>query len=441
MGEGSSLGYSMLQASKVLSSPFIFHAADTIVLDKIPPPNKNWIGGYKGAGSSNYTSFNVLNGRIERIMEKGIIDPDYLHIGLVGINNYKDFWKVLNKLYKDNPKDQTLADVDPLNELLSQGTQFNIQEFKKWYDVGNVDALNSTRQAIGGSFYNLDKPEESIYLQGKSVIKFYSNPKLIKQKIKRAKVLKGLTPIIDKNTDNFFSYKYVQGDLYADVANPKNFKEFLHWCNKNLWTPTRETSDVDFKKICYDFYRNKSLSRAKDLLRKHSLRDEQSIINDEKIPSLKDIFQKIDFESLSDARQTNFHGDLILDNIIKHKKGYTLLDWRQSFGPLLVSGDLHYDLAKLNHNLTVNHKIVADNLFSVDVKGKGVNIDIHRREKLIECQRVLSQFIDDSGYDARKVKILTPLIWLSSSPLHHKPFDLFLFYFGKYNLWKIINEK
>ena len=42
--------------------------------------------------------------------------------------------------------------------------------------------------------------------------------------------------------------------------------------------------------------------------------------------------------------------------------------------------------------------------------------------------------------DAKKVKVLTCLAWLNSSPLHHHPYDLFLFYFGKYNLWRALNE-
>ena len=43
-GEGSSLGYSLLQAKNELQCPFIFHASDTIVSDEIKAPNHNWLG-------------------------------------------------------------------------------------------------------------------------------------------------------------------------------------------------------------------------------------------------------------------------------------------------------------------------------------------------------------------------------------------------------------
>src|SRR5260221_9455211 len=47
VGPGSSLGYSMLQAKNALQVPFIFHASDTIVDEKIKLPTTNWLGGFK----------------------------------------------------------------------------------------------------------------------------------------------------------------------------------------------------------------------------------------------------------------------------------------------------------------------------------------------------------------------------------------------------------
>ena len=42
-------------------------------------------------------------------------------------------------------------------------------------------------------------------------------------------------------------------------------------------------------------------------------------------------------------------------------------------------------------------------------------------------------------YCIKRVMILRGLIWLNMSPLHHKPFDYFLFYHGKLNLFKALN--
>lgn len=59
-GDGSSLLFSLSHAKKNLQMPFIFHASDTIVLNKIPAPDYNWNAGFKGAGSSSYASFDLM---------------------------------------------------------------------------------------------------------------------------------------------------------------------------------------------------------------------------------------------------------------------------------------------------------------------------------------------------------------------------------------------
>lgn len=439
-GAGSSLGYSMMQASTYLKKPFIYHASDTIVLNHIPKPTFNWIGGYEGVGSSNYTSFNILNGRIQKILDKGIIDPDYLHIGLVGIYDFKLFWTTLKKLLDKNIYKGELSDYHVYNQLIEEGTDFKIHEFVEWHDVGNLEALRKTREKINDTFHILDKEQESLFMLNNNVYKFFYNPDYVTKRVKRATILNGLVPKILDSTKNFYVYSFVKGELYADSANPSNFKDFLLWSKNNLWKDTQEVPDSKFKEICHDFYYKKTQERLTELFKSRNLKDASSYINGEKVPEVKTMLKKIDFDWLASSKQTLFHGDFILDNIIQTKKGYSLLDWRQDFGGLIKAGDMYYDLAKLNHNLTVNHGIINGNQFSITIEGDTITCDIHRLDRLVRCQEIYWQYLKDENLDSKKVKILTSLIWLNMSPLHHHPFDLFLFYFGKYNLWKALNE-
>ena len=441
-GRGSSLGFSMLQAEKNLQEPFIYHASDTIVKQRIPAPQKNWIGGFAGQGSSNYTSFNLLNGKIQKIMDKGILDPDYLHIGLVGVYDFRKFWKSLKKLYKNNTFKESLSDYHVLNDLIEDGTDINIQEFTTWYDTGNTEPLIKARQELGGSFYNLDKLDESIFIiDNKKVIKFYSDGSLVRQRVERAKVLKGLVPKIQLSSENFMSYSFIRGDLFADVANPVNFVKFMYWSFKNLWKPVGEVSYREFRSRCRDFYFNKTNDRISQFFKKKKIKDSENVINGLKVPKVSKMIDQIDFGWLSDAEQSNFHGDFILDNIIKTRNGFCLLDWRPNFGGLLKAGDIYYDLAKLNHNLIINHSVISRNLFEVRISGENINCDLLVKENLLQCQNVLFDFLSRKGYDLKKIKLLTSLVWFRSAPLHHEPYDSFLFYFAKLNLWRILNNK
>jgi thiamine kinase-like enzyme len=154
------------------------------------------------------------------------------------------------------------------------------------------------------------------------------------------------------------------------------------------------------------------------------------------------MLNQINKDELCDSIPTLFHGDFILDNVIKiDKENYILIDWRQDFAGELVAGDKYYDLGKLAHNLVVNHEIIDNNHFYIK-KGKedSISINIHRFQSLVDCEQKLFEWLKNNGYDVRKVKILRAIIWLNMSPLHHHPFDLFLYYFGKYNLYQALKN-
>ncbi|MCE9642723.1 MAG: hypothetical protein K8Q97_00200 [Candidatus Andersenbacteria bacterium] len=440
-GKGSSLAHSMLSAKKHLQKPFIYHASDTIVHQKIPLPIKNWAGGYVSENSSQYASFTIADGVIQYFSEKGNLNPDYLHIGLVGIFDYKLFWKCAIDLYAANPEDESLSDVDILQQMLERDTVFTGIEFNPWYDVGNVDSLNAAREAIHDSFHILDKPSESIYLFKTSVVKFFSDTLIAKNRVRRARALGSLVPPIEGSTAHFYKYKYAKGDLLASVITPATFPHFLNWAFSNVWKPEKEVSAKRFQDICYDFYYTKTIKRTQEFLKTRNIKDSTNIINGETVPSLAALLKKVDFDWLADTQQTSFHGDFIPDNIIKTAKGYTLLDWRQDFGGLIRGGDMYYDLAKLNHNLVINHEMINYGHFNIDRHKNVVTCDIFRSERLVECQEILKQYIIERGLDIRKIDILTPILWLNMSPLHSHPYDLFLYYFGKLQLFRALNNE
>ena len=238
-----------------------------------------------------------------------------------------------------------------------------------------------------------------------------------------------LVPNIVDYSKNFYKYEKVEGNLFSKSVTNSKFKNFLEWSNINLWNHKEK---LNFKEICNDFYIKKTKKRIKQYLKSDI--DKEELINGELIPSIYELINKIDSDWLCDGIPSQFHGDFILDNIIETDGKFTLIDWRQDFAGELDIGDIYYDLAKLNHNLTVNHDIVNNKLYNYSTK----NCFIMINSKLSECKEELYLFIKKNGYDLRKVEMLTALIWLNMSPLHEHPFNKFLFTFGKYNLFKNI---
>ena len=426
-GHGSSLGHSILQAKSELQCPFIFHASDTILtsLDNIPNLKHNWCAGAYKEETSQYRTLRTNNGYVDIIAEKGEINFDYPYIGLCGIKDYNLFWKCLESL----PNNYSLSDVHVINKMLNT-VNFNFHKINKWLDIGNTTELNKTREHFGSSIKVLDKDNESIYFFNDFIIKFFSNKEINKNRVKRALMLNGLVPKIINSTLNFYKYKKAEGNLFAKSVNENTFNSFLGWTENNLWKfkPTN-----NFNKKCFDFYVIKTNERINQYL--DGKPDTSETINGKLIPPIEKLLSQIDTEWLCDGIPTQFHGDFILDNVIETKNGFCLIDWRQDFAGDLKVGDMYYDLAKLNHNLVVNHDIVDKKLFNSSPK----NCYILCNSTLINCKNLLHKFINENGYDLKKVEMLSAIIWLNMAPLHEYPFNKFLFNFGKYNLHKVLN--
>jgi NDP-sugar pyrophosphorylase family protein/aminoglycoside phosphotransferase len=437
-GPGSSLGYSMLQAKHLLQQPFIFHASDAIIShDNIPFPDENWVGGCKRENSSQYSSFDEVSGYVNQFHDKGELKFDFLHIGVIGIHTFKEFWDSLQAQIDLNPNSEHINDVSALQVLLQDNLKLKVVEFKTWYDVGNIDSLNEARRNYPEEFDVLEKKDESIFFIDNNVVKFFANTEICSNRVLRATVLNEVVPSITRSNQHFYSYAFIQGKRFSNLVNSANFKDLLYWSKKNLWNTKTELEESEFEALCDDFYKEKTLHRVRKYLEDNGVTDSKTRINGIEVPEIFELLNSVNYSELSKGIQSRIHGDLILDNIILDEElKFKFVDWRQDFAGNIEVGDLYYDLAKLNHSTYVNNECVVDNLFEVSFRNEEIHCEIYRKNTMVECQIALESFIEMNNLDPKRVRIITSLIWLNMSALHSYPLNRFLFYFGKYNLWK-----
>lgn len=442
-GPGTSLALSMLQARDSLQCPFIFHACDTIVNeDVIPAPNHNWVAFLPSQDAKQYMSLRVRDQQLLALEPKGASDANKIHIGLVGIQDYQDFWQALDNKYQAHPNDASLNDASGVNLLLQQGHSFYTWPVTQWLDIGNHDSLDQARQAIPDPWSNvLEKDQEAIYLIEDNVVKFYSEPKIIEQRVKRAGHLTPLVPTITGQTDHFFMYQHQRGQVLSHLITPQSTRQLLDWANQHLWQPVNPpVSPATFQAACRQFYKTKTEQRLNALFASTDLTDQVDTVNGQSIPPIAELLEQIDWDALCDSSPTNWHGDFVLDNILKVKRGYCLIDWRQDFAGLLNAGDKYYDFAKLNHNLTLNHDIINQALFTFEQDAQGIHCDILRHHNMVLCQQELHHWLDEHNINRAKVELLTALNWLNGAALHQDPYRHFLFYFGKLHLWRHLTQ-
>lgn len=446
-GKGSSLLYSMYCAKQFLQKPFIFHACDTILSEPLQFDSElNWCASAYTTRSEHYRTHKLIEGlpRIINIDEKGSNENTYAHVGISKINDYDLFWKITDDLLSNFVEDQSLSDCHVINKMIELDCKFEsvFIPTKNWFDIGNMSSLNYARENISDKFHILDKDDESIFILNNSVIKFFYNKKIIKNRVERLNYLKSIGPKLFDYTDNFYKYEYIEGTESSYLINPNEFKNLLKGL-KNYWTLINDTSE--FIEQTKKFYFTKTKERANQFLTSHKIEDQEVIINGINIPKLSDLLSQIPIELITTSKKYHFHGDCVLDNIIiTPQKDIKFIDWRQDFCGEIDGGDVYYDLGKLLHSLTLNHNLISKNLFSYkenEINGiKNIEIDILRKSSHVEFEIIFKKFVKENSFDIKKVNIIKSLIWINMSPLHHYPFNYFLYYYGILNLNTVIND-
>lgn len=149
-GPGSGLGYSMSKCEKYLQCPFIFISNDTIVLEEIPAPYKNYSGYASERDVTQFRSLRLDGNKVLELCEKGANGYVRPYIGLSGIKDYKDFWEVL-KLNKESFF--KIGESAGIKHMLAKGISFEGIEFT-WFDTGNPIDLAKTKEKIKEIYKN-----------------------------------------------------------------------------------------------------------------------------------------------------------------------------------------------------------------------------------------------------------------------------------------------
>lgn len=440
-GEGSGLGLTILSCKEYLQEPFIFCSCDTLVTEDIPAPDCNWMGYDHRDNKAQYRTVHVnRNLKVDSIDEKGagLSEESQPYIGLAGIHDYREFWKVMEE---GGEVAVQVGEAFGLRGLLAKGI-----EAKKftWFDTGVKIELDATRKRFEepDAPNILEKPNEAIWFLGNRVIKFSDSPKFISGRVKRAKLLKGFVPPITGSTTHMYCYDYAKGDVLSKCVSIPLFDKLLNF-SKDFWKEKKlnEKEVKEFKEQCMDFYRKKTLERVQLFYETFDRKDNAEVINGVIYPSLSKILSDIDWDYIADGLPGQFHGDYHFENILYDKENdcFEFLDWRQNFGTLIDIGDIYYDFAKMNHGLIICHELIAKDDFQVKWNSNTIEYDFHRKQSLVECEQYYYKWLAKNGYDVRKVKIMTALIFLNICALHDYPYVLLLYALGKQMLYESLN--
>lgn len=430
-GPGSGLGLSLLSCRNYLKEPFVFISCDTLVKEPVPAPDHNWMGYAHVSDLAQYRTVGVEEGRVTGIYEKG--EPGnhlQAYIGLAGIHDHELFW---DSMESGSCVAIGTGEVHGLRWLLKSGVR--AYGFT-WHDTGNPLTLEKTREAYRESDAPniLDKPNEAIWFIGDSVVKFSDDREFIRNRVERVRHLGGYTPDVVNASAHMYCYRKIKGNVLSEVVTLPLFQHLLDGC-KGFWEfhELRGESALSFRKTCLRFYRDKTAERIKLFYRTFQKSDGNETINGEAMPTMDDLLNAVNWEWISEGWAGRFHGDFHFENILwaPENERFVFLDWRQEFGGSLDTGDIYYDFAKLMHGLIISHELITKNQYWTKWANGEIRYDFHRKQLLVECERYFEDWLAQNGFDVKKVRTLTALIYLNIAALHHYPYCLLLYSLGK----------
>lgn len=431
-GIKSGLGLSLLACEEYLQEPFVFISCDTLVKGEVKKPDHNWMGYTKIDDLSQYRTLSIEKNIVKEICEKGIIKENiHAYIGLAGVYDFKLFW---NKMHTDNFDAIKQGESYAMRSLIFDS---EVLAYKfEWFDTGNLKALDKARKAYieTNSPNILEKKNEAIWFIGDRVVKYSDDKSFITNRVKRVLELKGYVPEIYSYRSNMYCYKKIEAKVLSEVITISIFDKLMDYSNK-FWTKKilNKNQDREFIKNCTKFYKGKTYERIELFYKNFEKNDNAVLINGERMPLLRDLLNKIDWNSLCKGKPGRFHGDFHFENILWSEKEdkFTFLDWRQDFAGDIEIGDIYYDLAKLMHGIIVNHGVIASDNYEASWIDGEINFQLGRKKILVDCEVRFNNFIISMGYDLKKVRILTALIYLNIAALHHFPYSILLYGLGK----------
>lgn len=443
-GPGSGLGHSLCAARDLLQCPFIFSPNDAIFInspekDFLLPKSANLLGYYRSKDGDNYRleefrTIEIDNSKVAKILPKGR-GSNLIYTGVCRVDDYSTFWDAMSSdLAIEAGEVIGLASLDQLDGI----------ELDSWNDCGTLESLEHVRNLFRDPSHTiLEKENEAIWFSSSRVVKFSSSSDFIRGRVERhSRLPKSLVPVILDVTDHTYVYSHVPGSTLDVHKEPLILFEILDKMYELAWSiPDTKTDSQYLKSLGLAFYRDKTLERCKEYQIRYEETDRPLIINGSRVTSLEDALCRIDWVDLADnCRWAGYHGDFHPDNIIINGSGFYLIDWRQDFGSnFYESGDVYYDLAKFNHGLEINHRLISDGSFKVDWKNRDeVRIDLLQRMSLLNAKRDLYYWITSKHFLPHRVDLITSLIYLNIAVLHEYPYSQFLHLFGRLSLHRYL---
>ena len=438
------LSHTLLAAREVLGERnFVFHAVDSILDDEIfsvhkslLPKNQIFVSRCSTPGTYRFVSPSHPEDTPSwQVSDFQAFQDRLAYIGIAHVYEPEGFWGPLTAGADQHPEAGETLGID-LATVKLVGVPDGA-----WFDIGTRIGLSAAEHAFLSSRNILTKKDEAIWFSDSRVIKIHRDTDFIEGRVSRAEKLSPFVPDIAYSNAHTYSYEEVPGkELSKVLEEPEieisSFFDFL-W---DFWTGD-QGGKLEASKHSHDsylsFYREKTLLRVADLLRKFPHLENECQINGTRTRSLSSLCNSIPWDAIAAITPARVHGDLHPENILITDGGdFLLLDWRQDMAGSRGSlGDVYYDLGKMAHGLRVDHGVVKLGGYKVhESSGGDVEVSIDWPAGKLRAFSSFEHQVQSWGLSWNQVMLIEAIIYLNIAPLHEPDeYAKFLAYFGRLN--------
>ena len=421
------------------------------------------------AGISDAVSYIPENERFllvwsDLILGEHTLDDASGNINYLGIS--KEFecrWSFINNKFIESPSEEhgvaglfIFKDKSILENVPASG------EFVRWLssedidwteiglegtrEVGTLLAYDETRQTVAFQC----RPFNSMQEDGKRLIKkpvdaYGESIAEWEQKWYKKVINLGYESIPEIYSFNPLCLEKISGKNIYDVGGSVKYKEaivdkIVSALNSLHSLETGTYNVFDLMETYYD----KTFSRLSKIRDMIPFANEKFINVNGKVCHnpyfMKHDIRKLIKDLLLDCHYCLIHGDCTFSNLMLRDSGeVVLIDPRGYFGKTQYYGDPAYDWAKVYYSISGNYDCFNRKKFLLDIENDEVKLSIESNGW--EC--VGDYFLSKINVDARKIKLLHVLIWLSLTTYAWEDYDSICgaFYNGCYLLEEFLEAE
>jgi hypothetical protein len=251
---GSGPGLSLYSCKDKLQCPFIFTSSDTITEENyfFDSITNNWAGYSILDKTDKRKDYTLIKGKT-KVKEFYWGDGEKIFIGMAGIYDYQKFWEGFEK-NKQLIKNETQV-FNGFNNIKN----ISLKLFS-WFDTGDVDSYVKTKNTYNNDIV-ANKENETIFIDEKKVIKYFSNQDKVNQRLDRINFLNDTTPKPIKINENMYSYDFINGNVLSNIFDETLLQKLLPYWYNNL-SKNRYQKTQEFLNNCKFIYHDKTIERC-----------------------------------------------------------------------------------------------------------------------------------------------------------------------------------